>query len=87
MGISCEFFVVLSHNQSCVACDCKRLFWARIDILQDQEESKIPADNWGTTHLVKKLYNLTVQMACTVHVHVFYWLNQHLYVHAANQKT
>ena len=63
-----------------MASDCKRPFWARADVYYHprnlgkeqkltfliQHSIKVPADKWMTTHLVKKLYNLTVHMACTV---------------------
>ena len=42
-------------------------------------------NKWVTTHLVKKLYNLTVQMACTVQVHNFYWLHDYASVYSVNE--
>ena len=40
----------------------------------------------GDHSLAKKLYNLTVQMACTVQVHVFYCPHEHTNVYSANKK-
>ena len=38
----------------------------------------------GDHSLDKNLYNLTVQMACTVQVHGFYWMHEHTSVYSAN---
>ena len=44
----------------------------------------LPVTGWPL--IWKKLYNLTVHMACTVKNQNFHWLNIHLHVHAANKR-